>query len=173
MHRRHLRRRLALTAGALVLVVPGVTSCGFNYATDREYTPAAGVNDQSATVDVLNAAIVSEADGSGTFVATLSNGDRTTAIALDSLSFGSDSTVAVAAFEPIQVPPALSVDLSDGQGIKVEGPITQGDFVAVTLAFSDGDHVTMKVPVVTAAGQWEGLDNGTGTPSPAASASAS
>jgi len=173
MERRLVRRNLALAAGTLVLMLPGVTACGFNYATDRDYTPAAGVNDQSGTVDVLNAAIVSAADGSGTFVATLSNGDRTQAISLDSLGFGSDATTAAASFSPIEVPPARSVNLADGQGIKVSGAFTRGAFLEVTLGFSDQSKITMRVPVVAAEGQWDGLDNGTGTPSPTASASPS
>ena len=76
MDRRLSRRnpdRLALSIGALVLAVPGVSACGFNYATDRENTIANGVSNKDGEVDVLNAVIVSSEDGSGTFIATLSN----------------------------------------------------------------------------------------------------
>jgi hypothetical protein len=52
------RRSWALAAGALLLAVP-LSSCGFDKATEREYTPAAGANNRDASVDVLGAAIVS------------------------------------------------------------------------------------------------------------------
>ena len=72
----HLRRSLALATGALVLAVPALTSCGFDYATDRIYTQAAGVNDRDATVDVLGAVVVSAEEGSGIFVASFSNNNN-------------------------------------------------------------------------------------------------
>ena len=72
-----LRRsaRLLAAAGALLLAAPVLSSCGFNYATDRPYTPAAGTNDQDGDVDVLGAVVVSAEDGSGTLIATFSNND--------------------------------------------------------------------------------------------------
>ena len=47
------RRSLRLVAGALVLALPLLGSCGFGKATDRVYTPAAGTNDRDGDVDVL------------------------------------------------------------------------------------------------------------------------
>ena len=69
----HFRRKIALALTGAMLAVPALTSCGFNKATDRVYTPAAGVNDQDAMVDVLGAVIVSGQDGSGTFIASFAN----------------------------------------------------------------------------------------------------
>ena len=40
------RRSLRLVAGALVLALPLLGSCGFGKATDRVYTQAAGTNDR-------------------------------------------------------------------------------------------------------------------------------
>ena len=50
--RRLPRRSRALVAAAL-LVAPALSSCGFNYATDRVDTPGAGVNDREKSVDVV------------------------------------------------------------------------------------------------------------------------
>ena len=36
MDRRLPRRKLAIAIAALVVAVPGLSACGFNYATDRE-----------------------------------------------------------------------------------------------------------------------------------------
>jgi hypothetical protein len=173
MDRSPTRTRLALAVGALVLAVPGVASCGFNYATDRENTVANGTSDKSGEVDVLNALIVSSADGSGTFIATLSNNSATDTIRMDSLSFGTNSTSQVASFEPIEVKPQAVVNLADDQGIKVTGDFKAGDFVALTVGFDNGESADMKVHVVVADDEYEGYDNGTGSPSPSASPSAS
>src|SRR6185436_4327422 len=70
------RRSLAFVLATVALATPGLTGCGFDAATERPYTPAAGANDVSGVVDVLGAVVVSSAAGSGTFVATLSNNDQ-------------------------------------------------------------------------------------------------
>ncbi len=164
MDGRHRRRNLALTIAALLFAVPSLASCGFNYATDREYSPAAGSNNQDGVVDVLNAVIVSQEDGSGTFITSLSNGDPAETISFTSLDFGSNSTIEVADFDPIEVEPRQLVNLADGQGIKVQGDFTKGDFLALTVVFDNGETAGVNVPVVDAVYEWEGLDNGTGTP---------
>jgi hypothetical protein len=172
-HRLSRRHRIALSLGALILAVPGVASCGFNYATDRENTISNGTSDKSGTVDVLNAVIVSLEDGSGTFIATLSNNSADETIHMSSLSFGSNSTTQVAAFDPIEVKPHAVVNLADGQGIKVSGDFKAGDFLALTVGFDNGESADMKVHVVVADDEYEGYDNGTGSPAPAPTASAS
>ena len=173
MDRRLSRRKLALSIGALVLAVPGVSACGFNYATDRENTIANGSNNQDGVVDVLNALIVSGEDGSGTFIATLVNNDRSKAISFEKLDFGSNSTIEVAAFSPIEVPQHGLVNLADGQGIKVSGDFKAGQFVGVSLDFDNGESAELDALVVSEDNQYTGLDNGTGAPSPAATESAS
>ncbi len=67
------RRSLRLVAGALVLALPLLGSCGFNKATDKVYTPGEGTNDRDGDVDVLSAVVVAAQPDSGTFVASLSN----------------------------------------------------------------------------------------------------
>jgi hypothetical protein len=173
MDRRLSRRKLAITIGALVLAVPGLSACGFSYATDREYTPGNGTNNLDGIVDVLNAVIVSSEDGSGTFVASLSNNSVDDTISFDSLSFGSNSTIEVAPFDPVEVAPQELVNLGDDQGIKVSGDLVQGDFIELSLAFSNGETADMDVPIVTADWEYTGLDNGTGVPAPAGTPSAS
>ncbi len=177
MDRRLLRRnpriRLALTAGALVLAVPGVASCGFNYATDRENTIANGTSNKDGDVDVLNAVIVSSEEGSGTFVATLANNLSDQTISMTSLSFGENSTTQVAGFDPIEVKPHAAVNLANGQGIKVSGKFATGDFVGVTVGFDNGETAALDVHVVVADDEYTDYDNGTGSPSPAATPTAS
>jgi hypothetical protein len=173
MDRRRARTRLALAAGALVLTVPGVASCGFNYATDRSNTIANGTSNKDGVVDVLNAVIVSSTDGSGTFIATLSNNSSTETVSMESISFGSNSTTEVASFAPVEVKPMAVVNLADGQGIKVSGDFKLGDFVRLTVGFDNGESASLNVHVVLDDDEYSGYDNGTGTPSPAATPSSS
>jgi len=168
LSRRSPRLRIALLFGALALAVPGLASCGFNYATDREYTPGNGVNNKDGEVDILNALIVSSEDGSGTFIATLSNNSPDEAISMDSLSSGTNATVDVASFAPIEVPAHGLVNLATEQGIKVSGEFKAGEFIGLSVGFDNGETADLDVHVVAAEGDYTGLDNGTGVPSPAA-----
>ena len=116
-----------------------------------EYTPANGVNNQHGDVDVLNAVIVSSEDGSGTFVATLSTTPPTRRSRSTSLSFGSNSTVEVAPFDPIEVPAARPRQPRRRPGHQGRpGDFAAGDFVELSLAFGNGETADMDVPVVAA-----------------------
>ena len=164
--------RLA-SAGALVLATVTLSSCGFNYATDKVYTPAEGVNNRDSRVDVLNAAVVATADGKGTFVASLSNNETPTyedgqlTDADDTLTglAGVGDTTLTADLEPVDVPGGRMVKLADGEGIPVTGDsIRLGDFVEVELTFENADPVTMKIPVVANNRDFEGQDGTSLTP---------
>jgi hypothetical protein len=152
----HLRRTLALLTGAIAMLT--LTSCGFNYATDRVYTPANGVNDREGTVDVLGAVIVSSKDGSGTFIASFANKDQeepATFTALEPAEAGSFQT---AKFDPIEIPPGGLVNLATDGGPTVKGDFVAGDFVGVRVQFESGEQAEMDIPVVTNCGIFEGLD---------------
>lgn len=159
-----VRRTLAATVGAATLAL-SLTSCGFSNATDRQYTPASGVNDHAGTVDVLNAVIVSAEPDSGTFLASFSNADRSTAVSFVALDFGEGAPMTAAEFGPVEIPPAQLVNLADGdQGVRVSGQFEAGQFVDVDVVLDNGETASMEIPVVPATNQWEGLDNATQAP---------
>lgn len=152
------RRNIALAAGVLVLAVPTLSSCGFNYATDRVNTNAAGVNNRDKTVDVLSAVIVATQADSGTFIASFSNNSQTESAAFDTLLGAGGSTVTAADFDPVEIAPKALVNLAVDGGVALTGTFEAGDFIAVSVGFANGDHVLMKIPVVTNCGIYEGLD---------------
>jgi hypothetical protein len=154
----HFRRNIALAAGALVLAAPVLSSCGFNYATDRINTPSAGVNNRDKTVDVLSAVIVAGQPNSGTFIATLSNNSATKEISFTDLSGAEGNTVTADSFDPIKIAPAAAVNLATVGGVRLTGEFQAGNFVPVTVGFDNGESVTMDIPVVLACGRYEGLD---------------
>ncbi len=151
----HLRRTIALATGALAL--SALTSCGFNYATDRPYTPANGVNNHDTTVDILNAVVVSAEEGSGTFVASFSNSDTENPATVDALAPVEADTLTFDEFEPIEIPAAGLVNLANDGGIGVTGDFAAGDFVGM-LVTVNGEQVEMDVNVVANCGDFEGLD---------------
>lgn len=154
-----LRRSLALATCVLAVCAPALSSCGFDYATDRIYTPATGVNNREASVDVLGAVIVSAQDNSGTFIASFSNNDSLETATVESLQGVDQSQVGPADFAPIEVPPGGMVNLADDdEGIPVKGEFAAGEFVPVTLQFGSGEEVEVDIPVVTNCGYYEGLD---------------
>jgi hypothetical protein len=146
----HLRRSLALTAGALVLL----TSCGFDLATDLPYNPGEGTNDSTGDVDVLSAVIVAKQPNEGTVVVTLVNGTEEE----QALNGISSADLDVDEFDPITVDPRTYVNLADEGGVQVQGDFDAGDFLPLTFTFATGETAAFGVPVVTACDEFEGLD---------------
>jgi hypothetical protein len=158
----HRTTRL-LCAGALVLAAPALASCSKEKATDKIYTPANAANDRGGPIDILNAAIVSSAAGSGTFVVTLANNDNNAPGATedhaDALT-GLSGEVTAKLGKQVVVPAGGIAVLAqpEANGIKVTGEFEAGQFVEVTLTFKNGPERTLEVPVVENSGSWAGQD---------------
>ena len=154
-----MQHRLLVSAATVVALAAPLSSCGFDYATDRDYTPGSGANNREGDVDVLSAVVVSAAEGSGTFIASLSNNgsekeETFTAVA------GQDGTVTAAEFDPVTIPAGGLVNLAEPPAdIVLTGDFTAGDVVPLTVDFGNGQRVSLNVPVVSdETGYWEGMD---------------
>lgn len=137
------------------MAVPLVSSCGvnFNAQTDQFYNPAAGVNDRSGSVYVLNALIVSGADGSGTVIATLVNEDQTRGDTLKAVGAGhpQDQDITGTVNAPTSIPAAGVLNLATKGNVTVSGPSIQaGVFIPLTFTFERAAAVILDVPVVSA-----------------------
>ena len=152
-------RPLATAAAVLAFAVP-LSSCGFDYATDRDYTPASGANNREGTVDILSAVVVSAAEGSGTFVASFANNDEEDEQSVTGVSGEEGATIEAADFEPVEIPPGGLVNLAEPPAdIVLTGEFAAGDFVPLAVDFGNGERVTLNVPVVADdTGYWEGMD---------------
>jgi hypothetical protein len=148
-----LRRRLALMA-ALVLSLGGLTSCGFDLATDRPYTPGEGSNASDGRVKLLSVVVVAAQPNEGTLILTMVNNSEDD-VALNGVS-GAD--LEVAEFEPVEVSPGTAVNLADEGGILVSGDFDAGQMLPLTLTYADGGTTDLNVPVVAACDHYEGLD---------------
>ena len=153
--------RLALAAGGLLLAVPALSSCGFDYPTERVNTVGAGVTEREGTVDVAGAVIVAAQSDSGTLVGALAN-NSDAGITLTGLSGGDKGAIEPAEFTPVEVPGRghqnLATLAEEGDGITVTGDFDAGDFVTVTLDFDNDESITTELPVVKPCYQFEGLD---------------
>lgn len=162
-----LRRsaRLLTAAGALLLAAPVLTSCGFNYATDRPYTPGVGTNHQDGDIDVLGAVVVSAEDGSGTLITTFSNNQEdepSTVVGIAGV--GDDAELEISEFDPIEVAPGGYVNLASPENLAadspiiVEGDFMTGQFMTLEFTFADGTSATIDLPTVADCYEYAGLD---------------
>lgn len=144
LRRLRTRRALAL-AGLVAVATPLVSSCGFDYATDRPNVIADGGYHIEGDVHVLAARIVAPSDGTGTFVATItveqSADDATfTGLTGDHITAGQ--------FQPITIASNTSHNLFTEGGIPVTGDFAAGDSVPVTLEFDNGQSIDIGAVVV-------------------------
>lgn len=156
MHPRHPRRPLRFAIGALLLAVPVLSSCGFDYATDRVNDLTAGHTNREASVDVINSLVVAGQPDSGTLVGMLVNNDVDADAALTSVTSGPDD--AAADLEELTIAAGGRAELRDA-GIRIEGTFEAGEVYDVTLTFDTGEEVELSVPVVTECGQYDGYDD--------------
>jgi len=149
------RRSSAIASGVLLLALPVLASCGFDYATNRVNTISAGVNERSGDVDVLGAVVIAEGPNAGVFVATLANNNVDEADAFTTFVGGENGQLTpVTELAELAIPRSSAVSLFTTGGVPVTGTFEAGDFVDVTLGFADGSTSTLVVPVVTACNQY-------------------
>jgi hypothetical protein len=154
------KRRTAIAAA--FLAVPLLGACGFGAQTDKIYQAAAGPNDRSGDVAVLNATIVSGVNGRGTFAGTLVNGTDAP-VALTSVT-GEGVSAETADNQAIEVPAYGAENLGvAGETVPpvklaiygTDEGIRPGRYVELTFTFSSGPAVTMRVPVVAVTEDYE------------------
>jgi hypothetical protein len=153
--------RLALAAGGLLLAVPALASCGFDYPTERVNTVGAGVTVRDADVDVTGTLIVSGQPDSGTLIGGLSNNVEED-ITLTEIAGGEKGNIEPDEFEPVEIAAAGHVNLAAlaeaDEGITVSGDFVAGDFVTITFTFDNDQSVTTEIPVMKPCYEFEGLD---------------
>jgi hypothetical protein len=140
-------------------VTPALAACSlgtsnFDAQTNQFYTPAEGVNERSAGVDVLNAVVVSDGSGTGRFIAGLVSNSTTTADALQEVKGSGDTAGITGTLKtPIDIAPSGFVQLADSgvEPVVLEGrQLVPGRFVELTITFEQAGTVTIQLPVVAA-----------------------
>jgi hypothetical protein len=143
---RRLRTKRALAvAGLVAIAAPVLSSCGFDYATDRPNVIADGGYHIYGDVHVLAARIVTPAAGTGTVVATIAVDASADAVTLTGIS---GEGLTAGRVSPVEIPSQGSVNLFTAGGIPVTGDFEAGDNVAVSFTFDNGDSIDVQAPVV-------------------------
>jgi len=134
----------------LLPLAAGLTSCGFDYPTDRINTIAAGVNNRDAQVDVLGARVVAWADGHGRLIGTLVYNDNDADAPAKLVDVAGEGVTIAAQEAEIEVAPNEHTNLAsdDVAPIAVEGDFTAGDVLTLTYSFDTSESVSLEVPVV-------------------------
>jgi len=162
-----IKRRVAIAAA--LFLAPTVAACGFGAQTDKVYQAATGVNDRSGVVEILNAQIVSAADGTGTFIAALDNNaskaDKLVNVTGDGITTTSEG-VALPADSVTNL--ALPAAKGNPVQVQVDGTGVQaGKWVRLTFTFANGQSTQVLVPIV------DNSDDYTGVPLPSEAPSSS
>ncbi|MET1063005.1 MAG: hypothetical protein ABWX71_08930 [Aeromicrobium sp.] len=162
-------RRRALAAAALAMTA-GLTlsACGtgFGAQTNKVYQPAVGANARGE-VDVLNALLVANSDGSATISAgVVNNADQEQTLTSVAVTTLDDQELEVASTDkPVPLPPdvfKLIGGTSDAGRFRVVTGADAGLFVKVTFTFSDSSPVTIEAPVVTRTPEYDSIAGGDG-----------
>ena len=145
-------RRPALAAVGL-LAAFALSACGTNMEaqTNQIYDAGPGVNARGGGVDVLNALVVSNPDGTGTLSAALVNqADVADQVASVELSSEGEDLAAETEGIPLELPPFPQnpVQLADEAPVYVEEAQT-GLVLTLTMTFANGEPVEVEVPVVS------------------------
>lgn len=160
--------RLALAAGGLLLAVPVLSSCGFDYPTERVNTIGAGVNVRDGQVDALGMTVISGERGSGNLIGTLSNNDQDSDDVLVAVTGAGESDVSAEDFEPVEIAPGGFVNLAslveEGEPIRLTGDFAAGDFITIRLEFGGSEPLTANIPVDKPCYKYEGLAPKNSTP---------
>ena len=153
-----LHRRSTALVAVLLPLAAALTSCGFDYPTDRVNTIAAGTNNREASVDVLGARVLAFSEGQGRLIGTLVNNENDGDPARLTAVEGEGVQVVVSEFD---IPGNASVNLAgdDADPIVVTGDFTAGDVITLTYTFSTDEVVEADVPVVKACGQYADIES--------------
>ncbi|KAA1427416.1 hypothetical protein [Nocardioides antri] len=151
-----LHRRSTALVAVLLPLAAALTSCGFDYPTDRVNTIAAGVNNRDASVDVLGARVVAFAEGQGRLIGTLVYNENTAEEPAQLVKVEGEGVEVVVT--NVEVAPNGRINLADdadAEPIQVTGDFTAGDVITLSYEFSTGEVVEADVPVVKHCGQYE------------------
>lgn len=169
------RRRLAATSLAAALLALG--ACGFDAQTNQQYQAAVGAN-LHGDVDVLNALLVANEDGSATVSAGfVNNTDSEQSLSSVSVTTMADEELAVRGLRAqLPLPEGKLATLgfnSDAGGFRVTEGAEPGYYVKVTFSFTDSAPVTIETPVVARTAAYDkvsGEDPLPAEPTPSATA---
>ncbi len=137
-------------AGLLAVGVLSGCGTGMDAQTNAIYDPGDGVNERGGGVDVLNALLVANPDGTGTVSTALLNSseeaDELTAVtaSVDGEKLRIDGDGLPVALPPSPIDP---LNLEDEAVLYVQD-VEAGYFITLTMTFQQAEPVDIDIPVV-------------------------
>ena len=165
----HLRRSAAGLAGAACLLL--VSACGTNFdaQTGQVYQPAAGANQDTEQIKMLNVVAVDNADNTATLSASLLNkADEADAISGVTGTNNGDA-IDVELVEPIELPPHELVKTGEeAQVVVAFDDLQAGYYVKLDFEFESAAPIEVNVPIASRddAAVYEGIAEAPETPEP-------
>ncbi|MDQ4085491.1 MAG: hypothetical protein M3165_06685 [Actinomycetota bacterium] len=170
------RHGLVAVLAAAALALPSGCASGFDSPVLQDYNPAVGVNVRDGDVWAMNLLVVLSESGQGTLVGALLNKGRRTDRLVDATVQSEQDEEPVSSSmlrSSVPLTPGRLVEMSEPPTVAVEGTVTPGRFVTVTLQFQRAEPVEVEVPVVAPEGPYEHVQlPGTASPSPGPSPTA-
>ena len=159
-----MRLRSLATAAAVIALAAPLTSCGFDYATERDLHPRRrrqqprGRGRRALRGRGLRRRGVRHLRGVAVQQRRRRGAEPHRHLRRRRRRDG--ATVEAAEFEPVTVPAAGLVNLAEPPAdIVLTGDFTAGDFVPLSVDFGNGERISLNVPVVADdTGYWEGMD---------------
>lgn len=148
------RTRRIAAASTMLIALAGLSACGTSgsAATSQQYQPAVGANLRSGDVQMYNALLVADKDGTLAFSAGLLNTTNTAQTlegATITLLDGSATVDAKPAVDVELVSDQLYTIGRTGELAGIDGAdLPAGLYAKVTLTFSDAGEFTIEAPIV-------------------------
>lgn len=146
---------------ATALLTLGACTRGFDAQTNQQYQAAAGANSHG-DIDVLNALLVANEDGSATVSAGfVNNTDSDAKLSSVSVTTLSGEELPVRGLRiALPVPEGVLTKLgqeSDSGAFRVTEGAKAGYYVKVTFSFDGSSPVTIEAPVVTRTAEYDSV----------------
>jgi hypothetical protein len=169
--RKPSRCRHGLAAALVAAALPVLSGCASSFDSPvlQDYNPAVGVNAREGDVWAMNAMLVTSESGHGTLVGALLNKSGRSDRLVEATVQGEPneeplSTSMVRSSVPLA--PGDLVEMSEPPTVAVEGEVTPGSFVTMTLTFARAEPVQVEIPVVAPEGPYAQVPlPGTASPS--------
>jgi hypothetical protein len=164
--------RRGLAAAFVAAALPVLSGCasGFDSPVLQDYNPAVGVNVREGDVWAMNMLVVTSESGQGTLVGALLNKSGSSDRLVDANVQGEPGEEPLSSSmvrSSVPLTPGRLVEMSEPPTVAVEGEVTPGSFVTVTLTFERAEPVQVEIPVVAPEGPYEHVRlPGTASPSP-------
>jgi copper(I)-binding protein len=149
----------AATFAVVATMVLSACTFGFNAQTNKVYQAGVGANHRGE-IDVLNTLLVVNDDKSATLSAALvNNTDSDQSLSSVTVTTLDDEELPVRSTKLLlPLPQGVLTNVggaSDAGGFRVTRGVTPGDYVKVTLSFTDAADVTIEAPAVARTAEYD------------------